>query len=72
MTERAKEVFEKALQVAEGIEKEADERVLALAMVAGEMAKAGMTERAEEVFDQALKVAEGLQGTVAGMGIEGD
>jgi tetratricopeptide (TPR) repeat protein len=53
MTDWAKEVFDQALKVAEGIE-EADWRAWALREIAGEMAKAGM-------FDQALKVAEGIE-----------
>jgi hypothetical protein len=61
MTERAEEVFEKALQVAEegiggawcGGGQEA------LREIAGEMAKAGM-------FDQALKRRKGLKGHGSG------
>jgi hypothetical protein len=53
MTDWAKEVFDQALKVAEGIE-DAEERAVALREIAGEMAKAGM-------FDQALKVAEGIE-----------
>jgi lipopolysaccharide biosynthesis regulator YciM len=56
MEERAKEVFEQALKVAEGIE-EAWLRAETLAEIAGEMAKARM-------FDQALKVAEGIEGAL--------
>jgi tetratricopeptide (TPR) repeat protein len=53
MIDWAKEVFDQALKVAEGIEK-ARERAWALGAIAEEMAKAGM-------FDQALKVAEGIE-----------
>jgi tetratricopeptide (TPR) repeat protein len=60
MEERAKEVFDQALKVAEGIEK-ADERARALIAIAGEMAKAGMTDWAKEVFGRALQVAEGIE-----------
>jgi tetratricopeptide (TPR) repeat protein len=52
MIDWAKEVFDQALKVAEGI-KWARQRARALIAIAGEMAKAGM-------FDQALKVAEGI------------
>jgi hypothetical protein len=65
MTDWAKEVFEQALKVAEGIE-DAWERARALRWIAGEMAKARM-------FDQALKVAEGIEeARLSGQGIEGD
>jgi hypothetical protein len=47
-------MFERALQVAEGIEK-ADKQEEALKTIARKMAKAGM-------FDQALKVAEEIEG----------
>jgi hypothetical protein len=60
MTDWAKEVFEQALKVAEGIE-EARERAETLAAIAGGMAEAGMEDWAKEVFDQALKVAEGIE-----------
>jgi tetratricopeptide (TPR) repeat protein len=60
MMERAKEVFDQALKVAEGI-KWALLRARALREIAVEMAKAGMTDWAKEVFDQALKVAEGIE-----------
>jgi tetratricopeptide (TPR) repeat protein len=60
MEDWAKEVFDQALKVAEGIE-DARERAWALGEIAGEMAKAGMEERAKEVFEQALKVAEGIE-----------
>jgi hypothetical protein len=53
MKDWAKEVFDQALKVAEGIE-EAWERAEALREIAEGMAKAGM-------FDQALKVAEGIE-----------
>jgi hypothetical protein len=53
MTDWAKEVFDQALKVAEGIE-EAWQRAWALREIAVEMSKAGM-------FDQALKVAEGIK-----------
>jgi tetratricopeptide (TPR) repeat protein len=53
MIDWAKEVFDQALKVAEGI-KWADERAWALREIAGGMAKEGM-------FDQALKVAEGIE-----------
>jgi tetratricopeptide (TPR) repeat protein len=53
MTDWAKEVFEQALKVAEGIE-DAEWRAEVLAAIAGEMAKAG-------IFDQALKLAEGIE-----------
>jgi hypothetical protein len=53
MTDWAKEVFGRALKVAEGI-KDARRRAGALREIAREMAKAGM-------FDQALKVAEGIE-----------
>ena len=53
MVERAKEVLEQALKVAEGI-KDAERRARALAAIAVEMAKAGM-------FDQSMKVAEGIE-----------
>jgi tetratricopeptide (TPR) repeat protein len=53
MVEGAKEVFDQALKVAEGIE-EAWQRAGALRAIAGEMAKAGM-------FEQALKAAEGIE-----------
>jgi tetratricopeptide (TPR) repeat protein len=53
MTDWAKEVFEQALKVTEGIE-EAWRRAEALREIAGEMAKAGR-------FDRALKVAEGIE-----------
>ena len=46
-------MFEQALKMAEGIEKEW-EQAEALGEIAGEMAKAGM-------FEQALKVAEGIE-----------
>jgi tetratricopeptide (TPR) repeat protein len=49
----SKRLFDRALKVAEGIEK-AWERAWALAAIAKGMAKAGM-------FDQALKVAEGIE-----------
>jgi hypothetical protein len=49
MEERAKEVFDQALKVAEGIE-EARERAEALRAIAGEMAKAGMEEAGEGSF----------------------
>jgi hypothetical protein len=54
----AKEVFERALKVAERIE-EAWERAWALRGIAVEMTKAGMV-------DQALKVAEGIEGARGG------
>jgi tetratricopeptide (TPR) repeat protein len=56
MKERAKEVFDKALQVVEGIEDKEDEieQAEALREIAEEMAEAGM-------FDQALKVAERIE-----------
>jgi predicted nucleic acid-binding OB-fold protein len=54
MEERAKEVFDQALKVAEGIE-DAWFRAEALREIAKEMAKAGMEERAKEVFDQARR-----------------
>jgi predicted transcriptional regulator len=60
MEDWAKEVFDQALKVAEGIEK-AEKRAGALIAIAGEMAKAGMEDWAKEVFDQALKVAEGIE-----------
>jgi tetratricopeptide (TPR) repeat protein len=60
MIDWAKEVFEQALKVAEGIEW-AWEWASALREIAVEMAKAGVMERAKEVFDQALKVAEGIE-----------
>jgi hypothetical protein len=53
MIDWAKEVFDQALKVAEGIE-EAWERARALREIAEGMWKAGM-------FDQALKVAEGIE-----------
>jgi hypothetical protein len=53
MTDWAKEVFDQALKVAEGIE-EAWWRAGALREIAEGMAKAGM-------LDQALKVAEGIE-----------
>ncbi len=53
MVERAKEVFDQALKLAEGIE-EAWMRAWALGEIAEEMAKA-------RLFEQALKVAEGIE-----------
>jgi len=53
MEEQAKEVFEKALEVAEGIE-DANKRAEALIEIAKEMVKAGMEE-------PALEVAEGIR-----------
>jgi lipopolysaccharide biosynthesis regulator YciM len=53
MTERAKEVFDQALKVAEGI-KDEKEWARALIAIAEEMRKAGL-------LDQALKVAEGIK-----------
>jgi hypothetical protein len=58
--QRAKEVFDQALKVAEGIE-EAWKRAGALSAIAEGMAKAGMTDWAKEVFDQALKWRKGLR-----------
>jgi hypothetical protein len=49
MEDWAKEVFDQALKVAEGIEK-ADERAWALREIAEEMAKAGMVEIGEGSF----------------------
>jgi tetratricopeptide (TPR) repeat protein len=60
MTDWAKEVFDQALKVAEGIER-AWERAEALREIAREMAKAGMLEGAKEVFERALKAAEGIE-----------
>ena len=50
MTDWAKEAFDQALKVAEGIE-DADERARALEEIAGGMAKAGMEDWAKEVFE---------------------
>jgi hypothetical protein len=59
MEDWAKEVFEQALKVTEGIE-EAGKQAETLREIAVGMAKAGMEDWAKEVFEQALKVAEGI------------
>jgi uncharacterized protein HemY len=59
MEDWAKEVFEQALKVAEGIE-EARERAETLEAIAKGMAKAGVQD--EALWRDALKVAEGIEG----------
>jgi hypothetical protein len=60
MTDWAKEVFDQALKVAEGIE-EAGERARALREIAVEMAKAGEVEGAVSIVEREMAVrTEGL------------
>jgi len=58
ITERAKEIFNQALQMAER-SIWAEERASALETIVKEMAKVGMFEKA--MFEKALKLAEGIE-----------